>query len=188
MRWGVDAAYPPVADQPARLVAQGWSWIGGYIGGRAEHVWLPSDWENCSVAGLALLPIWVAPASDEPADLGSSDGNAALEAMRANGLSGVVVLDVENGADLTQYAFGFADAVHAGNCRVVLYGTSPTLLSTGNNVKVDDWWLASWPSSPMPLQPAPPDWRLWQWAAGEAFDFDVASDEFQFADFVPVSS
>jgi hypothetical protein len=179
--FGLDAAYPPVANQPERFYAAGWRFFGGYIGGRAEHVWLPSDWKAVAAAGFGLLPIWVAPSSDEPRELGVRDGNAALAEMQSLGLTGTVALDVENGADLEQYASGFVDAVHAGDCRVVLYGTRQTIETVGLSVEVDSWWLAFWPQSPMLFDDAPPDWSMWQYAAGDSVDYNVAWDDFKFA-------
>lgn len=181
MQWGLDAAYLPTSSGPERFYAQGWRFFGGYIGGRAEHVWPASDWQRVAKAGFGLLPIWVAPSTDSSRDQGVDEGNAALAAMQSIGLSGLVMLDIENGADLTTYTSGFVDAVHAGSCRVGIYGTQPTIETVGQNVKTDAWWLAFWPGSPMPLKPAPSDWSLWQWAAGESLDFNIAWDGFEFA-------
>ncbi len=112
---------------------------------------------------------------------GVDAGNAALDAMQAIGLSGIVLLDVESGAIPLDYVAGFVDACHAGECQVGLYGSRPTLAGTFPEAGVDVWWLAEWVQSGLKLGPAPLNWSMWQYATGPSWDYDVAVDDFPFA-------
>lgn len=180
MKWGLDSMAAPVGELE-QFFAMGWDWFAGYVGGKAAHVWTPEEWSRTASAGFALLPIWVAPLVDDAGrEAGVEDGNACLDALGAAQLSGVVALDVENGLTPVQYASGFVDAVHAGSCRVVLYGVATTLL-TLEDAGFDAWWLANWPGSGRPVTGAPPDFTLWQYAEGPQCDFNVCVDDFEFA-------
>lgn len=177
MKFGVDAETPPT--NPGLLQQLGWEFIAGYLGGRAARIWTPAEFASCAAAGLELMPIWVAPALEDGYDAGVNEGNSAIAAMHAAQLVGVVALDVEDGQDESGYIAGFVAAVHAGSARVVLYGSQQTLLEAPETV--DDWWLANWVQQDVGLEPPPPDFTIWQYGTGPAFDYDVATDGFVFA-------
>lgn len=177
MLWGVDSAYP--SPNPSDLVAFGYSFACGYVGGRALHVWTADDWRTHAAAGLRLVPIWVSPTGTSSYDQGIQDGNGCLVAMQSVGLSGMCVADVESGAMPRDWYRGFTDALHAGQCASGLYGSSPTIQALGD--LSDTWWLASWVASGQPLRPALPDWSMWQYATGPTFDYNVAVHDFTFA-------
>ncbi len=159
----------------------GWRWVAGYVGGRALNVWKPAEWQRARTQGFDLLPIWVAPGADDAGrEVGTLEGQECVDALQARGLSGIVVLDVEDGLSPEKYAMGFVDAVHAGSCEVVLYGTGQTLNGLVQ-VGFDFWWLAQWPLSGQPVYVVPPDWTLWQFGTGPAADYNVAQDDFPFA-------
>ncbi len=181
MLYGVDSAY---AGNPNTLVTLGYHFAAGYVGGRALNVWSVDDWRSHAAAGLDLLPIWVAPTGAPSRNAGVTEGNHALEAMQAVPLSGVIALDVENGAQPVDYTQGFVSACHAGELSVVLYGSRTSLESCGGSV--DGWWLAQWVSSGRALDRAPLDFSMWQYATGPVFDYDVAVDDFRFATFSQV--
>jgi Domain of unknown function (DUF1906) len=183
MIWGVDSAYP---GDPVALAALGYGFACGYLGpiGGTPHVWTAADWQRHAAAGLKLGPIWVAPYGQPSEQEGVDHGNRALSAMQANHLSGMVLLDVENGATPRAYIKGFIAACHAGSCAVGLYGSQTTIVTTGD--LPDAWWLAAW----LPLAGmAPPDWSMWQCGSvvirGVTFDLDVAVDDFPFATYNP---
>src|SRR5438046_1484638 len=111
MKWGLDAAYGPSEGQAIDYAAQGYGWFGGFIGGRAEHIWTPHEWDNVTRAGLDILPIWVAPLLDDAGrQAGVDDGNAAIVALQTLGFGEIVCLDIENGLAPVDYARGFIDA------------------------------------------------------------------------------
>jgi hypothetical protein len=182
MIWGLDSAYLADDATVSRYYDLGWRWHGGYVGGAALHVWAISDWQRLMRAGLAALPIWVAPLEPAAHSSGINEGNACLDKLQELSLSGVVVLDVESNAVPFAYAEGFVDAVHAGKCSVVLYGAPDTLQGL-SGLPFDAWWLASWVVPASLVKQAPPDWTLWQYATGPQCDFSVALDSFTFADF-----
>lgn len=179
MKWGVDGASEPTEPEMDALLYSGISWVAGYIGGRALNVWSPEVWRVLHEDGMELLPIWVAPLSaDDPGrEQGIQEGNEALVTMQSLGLTGLVVLDVENGLEPYEYALGFRDAVNNGECALVVYGTNSTLwaLRTALNFA----WLANW-SNPRPEdQPYPAD--LWQYGTGSRWDYSIADNGFAFA-------
>ncbi len=176
MLWGVDSAYPH--GWPQALADAGFSFACGYIGGQAEHVWTGDDWRGHAAAGLGLVPIWVAPSGEPSRDDGVTAGNGALAAMQDLGLSGQLVLDIEDGAVPVDYAAGFIAACYAGQASVAVYGSSRTLRELDGFAA---WWLAAWVAPSAPLGPALPDWSMWQYATGPRFDYDVARDDFMFA-------
>ncbi len=179
MKWGLDGAYPPTLTQAMDYRSYGYSWFAGYMGGRAAHVWTPTEWHTIVLAGFEVLPIWVAPLVDDAGrQAGVDDGNAAIDALERLGFGGVVCLDIENGLTPVEYAEGFIDAAHNGFVNVVVYGLPATLEQVPN---AEAWWLAFWPGSPHPMQGAPPDWTYWQFASGDLVDFSVASDQALFA-------
>lgn len=185
MRYGLDAAYPDTTREHLdNLRKLGFEWMAGYIGGHAWRVWTPDDWDRVYAAGFDVLPIWVAPLSEDPGrEVGIEDGNRCILAMQAARLTGVVVLDIENGVRPEEYAAGFVDACHNGLVDVVGYGTAGSI---GMHVDWDAWWLAFWPQSPMPLRDAPPEWHYWQYASGQQYDFSVARDAARFAGRIPI--
>ncbi len=178
MKYGLDSAYPP--SDPGRIRALGWQFVAGYLGpiDGTPHVWTADEWRAAADAHLELLPIWVAPYGDPSNQDGVDAGNAALQAMQDIGLSGMLALDVENGAQPHDFVLGFTSAVHAGSCSVVLYGSGATLVDAHD---VDDWWLADWVQSGPALRRAPLDWAIWQYATGPQYDYDVAVNDFVFA-------
>jgi len=180
MRFGLDAAYAPgTVGEAEQLRLRGWEWIAGYIGGKAQNVWTPGDWDRVQRSGFDLLPIWVAHLGDDPGrQVGVDEGNAAVATMQQLGFQDIVCLDIENGLRPEEYTAGFVDACHAGLVDVVVYGTPGSI---GMHADIDHWWLAFWPGSPMRLQDAPPDFTYWQYAAGRAFDFNVCRDDALFA-------
>lgn len=177
MKYGVDCETPP--ENPSQLEQTGWQFVAGYLGGRAAHTWQPQDFASCAAAGLEILPIWVSPAVEAGYDAGVLEGNAAISAMQAAGLEGVVALDVEDGEDEAGFIAGFVAAAHAGQLAVVLYGSGQTLLEAPEGV--DAWWLASWVAQDQTLEAAPPDFSMWQYGTGPQFDYNVAVDTFVFA-------
>lgn len=179
MRWGVDCSKPLSHSEAAELAGGSFTFVAGYLGGNTPKVWTTDDFRTPAAHDLDVLPIWVAPLADEPGrQWGVDDGNAALQAMIDRGMSGVLVLDIENGLVPEEYGRGFTDAVHAGKCSVVLYGNNRTLW--GMDGLVDFHWLAWW-GQPKPVNmPFPAD--LWQYASGERFDYNVANLQFPFAE------
>lgn len=179
MRWGLDCAYMPDAQVMKRQHDWGFSWVAGYIGGRAEHVWPAMHWIQAFEVGLDVLPIWVAPLADDAGrQAGVDDGNAALLEMQMTGLTGVLVLDVENGLEPIEYAAGFLDAVSAGDCEVALYGTLGTIVAL-QDIGFSQWWLARWgaPTANDTVIPV----HFWQCSTGRTFDVNIADDTARFA-------
>lgn len=181
MLWGIDAATPPT--NPRALVADGWAFAMGYVGGRAAHVWSAADFAECAAAGLSVGAVWVAPTTDTGYDAGVLAGNELLAAMQAHGLTSWVWLDVEDGAVMPKYAAGLVSSVHAGQCQVGIYGSRATIEGMGN--LFDTWWLASWVTPGAVLVPAPPDFTIWQFATGPQFDYNVAVDNCPFTGIGP---
>lgn len=182
MQFGLDSAWP--SSTPTDLKALGYDFAMGYLGGRAEHVWTPDDWRRHQLVGLQLGPIWVSPSSAGTYGAGVTDGNKALDAMHANGLTGIFFLDIENGIVQTEYTSGVCDAAHAGSCSVGVYGSTPTI--RGMVAEAGTWfwdktWLANWVQSGLRLAPAMPDWDMLQYATGPQFDYDLAVDDMFFA-------
>lgn len=178
MKYGLDSAYP--AADPERMATLGWQFVCGYLGpeGGTPHVWTLAEWRAQYNAGLQLLPIWVAPYHALGEQSGVDAGNAALARLQELGLSGVVVLDVENGESTPEYVRGFVAACHAGSCSVCIYGAANTLL---NAPDVDSWWLADWIQSGVGLRRPPLDWSMWQYSTGPQFDYNVCVNDFLFA-------
>lgn len=178
MKYGLDSAYP--SADPTHLKRMGWEFVCGYLGpeGGTPHIWTPAEWAAQRDAGLQLAPIWVAPYGTPSYDQGVAHGNSAIATLQALGMSGWVMLDVENGAVDPDFIKGFASACHAGSCSVALYGSATTLLQAPD---IDAWWLADWIQSGVPLHRPPLDWSMWQYATGPQFDYNVARDDFAFA-------
>jgi hypothetical protein len=180
--YGLDSAYP--SRDPRGLVDMGYGFVCGYFGGRALNVWTRNDWQAHAAAGLKLGPIWVSPSGNPPRDQGVDQGNTALLALQMVGLSGLAILDIENGATPREYTIGFVEACHAGSCAVGMYGSRTTINAIGDVLGEGDvWWLAEWVQSGTRLWTAPPDWSMWQFATGPQFDYNVARDDFPFASF-----
>jgi hypothetical protein len=179
MIFGIDSGYP--SSDPSALAANGWKFAGGYIGGSALHTWTKNDWERYVAAGFKILPWWVAPESSGTSDSGSYDGNQALGAMISVGLTGCLCLDVESEALSVEYAQGFYNSVHAGSCRVGVYGTPTTLVRLAS-IPWDFRYLASWPNAGTDETFAPPHCHIWQYASGPTYDYSVAPDDFKFAE------
>lgn len=182
MLWGLDAAFAPSSLGIARAQFDlGYRFYCGYVGGHAYNAWTPAEWQRVAAAGFQLLPIWVAPLSfDTGRQHGVDDGNACLTALQALGLSGQVCLDVEDGLQPVEYMDGFHDALVAGTCELTLYGSAVTLEAASG--LSDHWWLAYWLPGPSGLQPAQPDFELWQFSGTGSVDLDVCRDSFPFAE------
>lgn len=179
--WGLDSASPPDAATAAALKAQGWAFFGGYIGpaGRAERVWTKAEFATVARAGLQVLAFWIAPLSGDPGyDQGVSEGNAALAAMQARGLTGWLQIDAESGVGPRGWMRGFMDALHAGACKGRLYGTSASIAAIGD--LADSWYLAGWPTPDTAEALPMPDWDVWQYSTGPAYDYNVAVDTLEF--------
>lgn len=185
MLYGLDSATPP--SHPETLVAMGYSFVCGYLlalsGQRTPHTWTTTEWALQAAGGLQLMPIAVAPYGTPSYDQGVIAGNDSLEAMHKARLSGILTLDIENGAVPADYTAGFINAVHAGDCSVMIYGSGTTIsgLAAAIGWVWDKTWLANWVSSGQMLKPAAPDFDMWQYATGPVFDYDVAVNDFPFA-------
>lgn len=178
MKWGVDASLPPAEPECLSLQAAGFSFVCGYLGGRTPRAWAAEEFLRCAQHELDVMPIWVAPLLEEPGrELGVAHGNAALQAMMDRRLSGILALDIENGLFPTDYAQGFADAVHAGSCQILLYGDNPTLEVLAD--LFDFTWLALWGRPELGNVPWPAD--MWQYLNGSRYDFNVADNTLPFA-------
>jgi hypothetical protein len=183
MLWGVDSAVPH--PEPGGLVALGYSFACGYVGGRAANTWAADDWARHVEAGLLILPIWVSPAGVPSYKDGRADGARAIAAMSLVFLKDVIALDVEDGAIVPEYIRGFVRECHVHYLSVVLYGTAATLRANSfPKDQVDSWWLADWVTPGADLPVASADWSMWQYAQGPRFDRDVARDDFSFATYV----
>src|SRR6266702_673958 len=100
----------------------GWRWVAGYVGGRALNVWKPAEWQRARTQGFDLLPIWVAPGADDAGrEVGTLEGQECVDALQARGLSGIVVLDVEDGLAPGKDAMVCVDAVDAGGGEFGVY-------------------------------------------------------------------
>jgi len=187
MYFGLDSAYP--SPNPNGLIAMGYNFVCGYLEAddnqRTPHVWTPEEWQAQANADLMLVPISVAPYGIPTYAQGVSAGNKALEFMQRSKLSGMFVLDVENGAVPTDYTHGVVDAAHAGSCSVGVYGSIPTILGMSQQAGAWFWdytWLANWVQSGLRLSLAMPDWDMWQYATGPQFDYNVASATMRYAE------
>lgn len=183
--WGLDAATPPSAAELARLKSDGWSFFGGYVGGHAARVWTKAEFGRVAAAGMKINAFWVAPLSGDPGyDAGTADGNACLVAMQNRNLYGWVQADVESGLTPREWFRGFVDALHAGSCRVGLYGLRSTIEKLGD--LADSWYLAFYPQPMLSeAQQQIIDWDQWQFSDGPAYDYNVARDDFEFTGFTP---
>lgn len=186
MQWGVDSSSAP-AD-PKALVGQGFSFAMGYLpalpGQATPHVWTADEWKACNDAGLKLGPIAVAPYGTPTYQQGVDAGNFALASMQDLKLSGIFVLDIENGYVATDYALGVVAAAHAGQCSVALYGAQPTIY--GMAQQAGSWfWDRTWLCLPFQngqrVIRAFPDFDMWQFGWTGQFDYDVAVNDFPFA-------
>lgn len=182
MRWGVDCSQPLSQSEAADCGSNGFLWVGGYLGGHTPKQWEAEDWRACWREDLDMLPIWVMQlgADDPGRSQGVEDGNAALARMQEMHLTSVLALDVENGLKPEQYLRGFCDAVHAGSCAVVLYGTNETLWALDGIA--DFSWLAHW--GPVSVATCPFPAAIWQFQSSVRFDFNVAYEDFIFAGYV----
>lgn len=186
MYFGLDSAYP--SQNPGGLIALGYNFVCGYLGAddnqRTPHIWTPEEWEAQANADLLLVPIFVAPYGTPTYDQGVTAGDKALSLMQASKLSGIFILDVENGATPTEYTKGVVNAAHAGSCAVGVYGSIPTILGMSQEAGAWFWdktWLANWVQSGVGLHKAMPDWDMWQYATGPQYDYNVAATTMQFA-------
>lgn len=177
--WGLDCAYAPTLEEMQALRASGIAFIGGYIGGHAEHVWSKQDFANAAAAGLRTVAYWVGPLGTDPGyDAGVADGNAALAAMQEHSLSGWVCDDAESGVVRPQWSNGFINALHAGACSVQCYGTNATLSGMGD--LYDSWYLAWYTASMMSTQIFLNniiDFDIWQLQDGPQYDYNLCRDD-----------
>lgn len=118
----LDAARPPVT------VPAGVQGVMGYIGGLADHVWTPDEWQPFS--HLRQFPVWVAEAGS--AEL---QGMGAVRAARALGwapnepgdATRVIIIDMETAVEPAWYKI-MAGQVTAGGFVPVCYGSLSTVL------------------------------------------------------------
>lgn len=182
MKWGVDASQPLLDRECLSLQAAGFSFVCGYLGGNTPRVWTAAEFLRCVQHELDVMPIWVAPLVDDAGrQWGVDDGNAAIQGMLDRHMSGVLVLDVENGLFPTDYTKGFTDAVHAGSCKVMLYGNNPTLEALAD--LCDFSWLALWGRPELASAPWPAD--MWQYLSSSRYDFNIADNTLPFAGLDP---
>jgi hypothetical protein len=204
--FGVDRCAPFTSGEVAVLVSHGVLWVGGYLGGPAAAcTWAPSDVATLRAGGISLFaPIWVGPQAPPGGswDLSNPAGNAAtnaagaVAAMVAFGLSGLVVLDVEqetwdaNNANCLTYMQDWAaHVVAAGYIAGIYCNQDPmaALLAAGTiGPSVGDvlGWLADWTFT-FPTQPLPHGATAQQWANDETYaglsspvDWDAAPPSF----------
>jgi len=148
---------------------------GGYLGGAAQHVWTFSEWRRLQQGGFRPLPIWVAPFDSMYHEMGAIAGNAALSSMQQVGLTSLVVLDLEAGYNVREdYVLGFEDAVIAGACELVLYGTPEDLRRVDGVVNPLFTWVA-FPGATWTFLPY--DAGAWQYAFHQTYDLSVADDD-----------
>lgn len=186
MFFGLDSAFP--SNNPGGLVAIGYNFVCGYLEAddnqRTPHIWTYDEWASQADAGLFLAPIFVAPFGVPTYEQGINAGNKALNQMQRMNLSGIFILDIENGDIATDYTKGVVDSAHNGKCQVGVYGSYPTILSMSQQAGAWFWdktWLANWVQSGVSLHKAMPDWDMWQYATGPQFDYNVAVNDFPFA-------
>lgn len=180
--YGLDRSAPLSAADAAAAIANGYTFVCGYIYGNTPKIWTVANIRVVVDAGLAFVPVGVALiASGQSYDSGISDGNGMLAAMQARGLSGVGVMDYENGIVDQDHGQGFNDAMHAGSASTMIYGQASSLVAMAG--PWDLYWLAKWEGFMSGLQPAPPDWDMWQVEDGSPYDFNMARSDFPFGTF-----
>ena len=185
--WGLDTAYCPDDNTLQSLADSGWAFFGGYVGGHAENVWTKDNFASLARIGFKIVVYWVGPLGVDPGyDAGVNDGNACLVALQERGLSGWVWDDAESGVIRRNWSSGFVAALHAGDCKVGLYGTTFTLSGMGD--LYDSWYLAAYPQ---PMESLDTwgrriiDWDHWQVSDGPNYDYNCAAETAPFATFNP---
>jgi hypothetical protein len=107
---------------------------GGYIGGRAEHVWSAAQWRAQSAR--YRLPIWVF-------DFGQHGDVQAREALKQLAAIGcpdhvTVALDMETGQDPIQVD-QWGKVMHGAHFLTMVYGSTSTLFA---NPPRSGYWVA----------------------------------------------
>ena len=183
--YGLDSSTPPTLAQATKFFDLGYRFWGLYVDGNTPHKWTVPEIELVTSVGFQIVPITVALLTNNLSYQDGVDaGNSMLAAMQARGISGLGVLDVENGLEPVDFVHGFGDAMHAGQTSSMLYGLGNTLVSCAAP-SVDLYWLARWMSFLNGVPPAPPDWDVWQVEDGTPCDFNAARSDFPFATFTP---
>lgn len=178
---GVDSWTPPNQTQIDTLKRIGLTWWAGYVGGSDVYLnrpWPKSGWDLLKANGIKPLPIWV-PAqncSENP----TAQAIAAMNIVKAMGMSGVVVLDSEQSMHThlgyLDWCAQFASVVHAAGWYCV-----------GYNVPLTFYWKVEWgnhevePSEAGAVQYGPYTLRAANGSAIGNFDSDSADSLFPFA-------
>jgi hypothetical protein len=134
-----DAAIPPL--RPPSLCAG----VLGYIGGRADHVWTPQQWQP--FRDMRQFPGWVADLSADP----EADADAAVAAALRLGWAAdepgdqrrAIILDMETSTDAAWYARA-AVRVGVRGFVPVAYGSESTVLQCA----ASDVLAAAWDDVP----------------------------------------
>ncbi len=141
----IDVSNPTAAG--VTKMPDGYVAVAGYIGGDTPHVWTEAEWGY--FGGWRKLPIWTRTADNSAQD-GTSDGWAAIQALKAVGVpargagqGSPVALDLETYQD-PAYVSAFAEVLEWAGFPVYPYGSASTLRG---NPQCWGYWAADWTGS-----------------------------------------